>query len=51
MGALDGIDMAKNVEELTNEREKLSIDLADKAIIIRKLLEENNNLSTRLFNA
>ena len=51
MGALDGIEMAKSVEELTNEREKLSIDMADKAITIRKLLEDNNNLSTRLSNA
>jgi hypothetical protein len=51
MGALDGIEMARNVELLTNEREKLSIDMADKAIIIRKLLEDNNNLSTRLSNA
>ena len=48
MGALDGIEMARSMELLTNEREKLSIDLADKAITIRKLLEDNNNLSTRL---
>jgi len=40
--------MAKNVDILTRDREKLSIDLADKAITIRKLLEDNNNLSIRL---
>jgi hypothetical protein len=43
--------MAKSVEELTRERERLSVDLADKAITIRKLLEDNNNLSIRLKNA
>ncbi len=48
MGAMDGIEMAKSVEDLTREREKLSVDLADKAITIRKLLEDNNNLSIRL---
>lgn len=50
-GALDGIEMAKSIDDLTREREKLSIDLADKAIIIRKLLEDNHNLSVRLSNA
>jgi len=40
--------MAKNVDILTRDREKLSIDLADKAITIRKLLEDNNYLSIRL---
>jgi hypothetical protein len=48
MGALDGIEMAKSVEVLSSEREKLSIDIADKAMTIRKLLEDNNNLSIRL---
>jgi outer membrane murein-binding lipoprotein Lpp len=48
---LDGIDMASNVEDLTSEREKLSVDVADKAITIRKLLEDNNNLSQRLESA
>ena len=43
--------MAHNIEELENEREKLSIDLADKAMTIRKLLEDNSNLSSRLERA
>jgi hypothetical protein len=43
--------MAKTIDELTRDREKLSVDLADKAITIRKLLEDNNNLSIRLSNA
>ena len=51
IGALDGIEMAKNVDDLTRGREKLSVDLADKAITIRKLLEDNNNLSIRLSHA
>ena len=45
---LDGIEMAKTVDELQRDRDKLSVDLADKAITIRKLLEDNSNLSTRL---
>jgi hypothetical protein len=43
--------MAKSIDDLTREREKLSVDLADKAIIIKKLLEDNSNLSIRLGNA
>ncbi|CDW80517.1 UNKNOWN [Stylonychia lemnae] len=50
-GALDGIEMAKQIDDLAREREKLSVDLADKAITIRKLLEDNYNLSIRLTNA
>lgn len=51
MGALDGIEMARNIDVLSNDREKLSIDIADKAITIRKLLEDNHNLSIRLGHA
>lgn len=29
--SLDGYEIAKNVQALTSEREKLSVDLADKA--------------------
>ena len=43
--------MAKTIDDLTREREKLSVDLADKAITIRKLLEDNGNLSVRLSHA
>lgn len=43
--------MAKTIDDLSREREKLSVDLADKAIVIRRLLEDNNNLSVRLSNA
>jgi len=43
--------MAKSIDDLSREREKLSIDLADKAMTIRKLLEDNHNLSVRLGNA
>lgn len=45
-GALDGIMMAKHCEALHREREKLSVDLADKAITIRKLLEDNKTLNS-----
>jgi hypothetical protein len=36
--------MAKHCDELHMERENLSVDLADKAITIRKLLEDNSYL-------
>lgn len=43
--SLDGYQIAKNVQSLTSEREKLSVDLADKATTIKKLLDENEFLS------
>ena len=46
-----GITMARNVEALTAERDKLSVDLADKALTIRKLLEDNQYLQNKLDNA
>ena len=39
--SLDGIEIAIAVQELTKEREQLSVDLADRAVTIKKLLEEN----------
>jgi len=47
-GAMDGIIMAKHCEELHKDRECLSVDLADKAITIRKLLEDNSYLHSKL---
>ena len=41
---MDGITMVRNVENLTADRDKLSVDLADKALTIRKLLEDNQYL-------
>lgn len=49
--SLDGYQIAKNVQSLSNERERLSVDLADKANIIKKLLSENENLQTSLRSA
>jgi regulator of replication initiation timing len=40
--SLDGYDIAKNVQALTAEREVLSVDLADKAQVIKRLLDEND---------
>jgi len=48
---MDGISMARHVEELTGDREKLSVDLADKSVTIRKLLEDNEYLNSKLENA
>jgi hypothetical protein len=46
--ALDGIEIAKAVQELTRERETLSVDLQDRGSTVKKLIEDNNNLSLRL---
>jgi len=46
--ALDGIEIAKAVQDLTKEREALSSDLSDRASTIKKLIEENQNLSLRV---
>jgi len=46
--ALDGIEIAKAVQDLTKERETLSQDLQDRAATIKKLIEDNNNLALRL---
>ena len=46
--SLDGIAIADAIETLSNERERLSVDLADRAATIRRLLEENAELAARL---
>jgi len=46
--SLDGYQLGRNVQGLTHEREQLSVDLADKANTIKKLLDENERLSKRL---
>lgn len=46
--ALDGIEIAKAVQELTREREQLSVDLHDRASTIKKLIDDNNSLGMRL---
>ena len=46
--SLDGYAIAKNVKELTKEREKLSVDLSDKTETIQALLDENEGLSRSL---
>jgi hypothetical protein len=46
--ALDGIEIAKAVQELTREREMLSVDLHDRSSTIKKLIDDNNNLNLRL---
>ena len=47
---MDGITMVRHVEELTKDRDKLSVDLADKALTIRKLLEDHSYLQSKLKN-
>lgn len=36
---------------MTKEREQLSVDLADRSLSVKKLLEENTNLQLRLKKA
>ena len=43
-GAMEGMNMVRTMEDLTKGRDKMSIDLADKALTIRKLLEDNQYL-------
>jgi hypothetical protein len=40
--------MARNLDDLQREKEVLAIDLADKALVIRRLLEDNSNLNNQL---
>lgn len=49
--SLDGYQIAKNVQSLSHERERLSVDLADKANLIKKLLSENETLQNGLRQA
>ena len=49
--SLDGYQLGKNVQNLQAERENLSVDLADKASTIKKLLDENEKLSQQLRQA
>ena len=48
---MDGLTMVRHVEGLTSDRDKLSVDLADRALTIRKLLEDNQYLQNKLTNA
>lgn len=46
--SIDGIAIADAVEALSRERERLSTDLQSRAQTIKKLLEENSELTLRL---
>ena len=46
--SMDGFHIAKNVQALHSERETLSVDLADKASAVSKLLSENKRLKESL---
>jgi hypothetical protein len=46
--SLDGIAIAEAFETLSKEREKLSVDLAERTATIKRLLEHNNELALRL---
>ena len=46
--SLDGFEIAKAVQELTREREKLSYDLNNKNLAIKQLIDDNNAMSEKL---
>lgn len=46
--SLDGFEIARNASLLSSEREKLSIDLVDKAKTIKRLLDEHDQLERSL---
>jgi len=45
---MDGIEIAKAVQDLTREREMLSMDLQERASTIKRLIDDNNVLAHRL---
>ena len=49
--SLDGYEFGKKFQAMSAEREKLSVDLADKTKTIKKLLDENERLSMKLRQA
>jgi hypothetical protein len=49
--SLDGIAIADAIETLSRERERLSVDLADRATTIKQLIDENNSLALKLKSA
>ena len=46
--SLDGIAIAEAFETLSKERERLSVDLAERTATIKRLLEHNNELALKL---
>lgn len=46
--SLDGVAIAEAFETLSKEREKLSLDLADRTATIKKLIDQNNELAEKL---
>ena len=49
--SLDGYEFGKRFQSLSQERQKLSVDLADQAGTIKRLLDENERLSMKLRQA
>ena len=49
--SLDGIAIADAFETLTKEREHLSVDLADRAATIKRLLDEDSHLTHKLMQS
>ena len=48
MASLDGVAIAEAFETISKEREGLSKDLAERSLLVKRLLEHNNDLTLRL---
>jgi len=46
--SMNGIEIATVIQEITREREQLSLDLVDRSLTVKKLVEENRCLQQRL---
>eukprot|EP01022_Parablepharisma_sp_SALTPOND_P013476 TRINITY_DN1805_c0_g1_i1.p1 TRINITY_DN1805_c0_g1~~TRINITY_DN1805_c0_g1_i1.p1 ORF type:complete len:1585 (-),score=213.01 TRINITY_DN1805_c0_g1_i1:7673-12427(-) len=49
--SMDGLEIANLIQEIAQEREQLSVDLANRSLTIKKLVEENASLQQRLDQA
>jgi len=49
--SMDGVEIANVIQAITQEREQLSVDLANKSMTIKKLVEENALLQNKLEQA
>lgn len=46
--SLDSIEIANAIQDITREREQLSADLSKHSLVVRRLVEENEELSQKL---
>ena len=49
--SLESVDLAASMKDMNRQKERLSVDLADRSVTIRKLLEDNKILKEKLMLA